>query len=64
MLAQPLGYVEKADLFHAVKAIVATQRDYGRRSGSLPLCCRLVVLAAPVVLTAAALCVVSMQCCC
>ena len=30
-LADPLGYVDKADIFHAIKAIVATQRDYGRR---------------------------------
>ena len=30
-LADPLCYVDKADIFHAVKAIVATQRDYGRR---------------------------------
>lgn len=30
-LADPLGYVDKEDIFHAVKAIVATQRDYGRR---------------------------------
>ncbi|XP_002971474.2 sulfite reductase [ferredoxin], chloroplastic [Selaginella moellendorffii] len=30
-LAEPLGYVSKDDLLHAVKAIVATQRDYGRR---------------------------------
>ncbi|KAI8462259.1 MAG: sulfite reductase [Monoraphidium minutum] len=30
-LADPLGYVAKDDIFHAVKAIVATQRDYGRR---------------------------------
>lgn len=30
-LADPLGYVDKDDIFHAVKAIVATQRDYGRR---------------------------------
>ncbi len=30
-LADPLGYVDKADIFHAVKAIVAVQRDYGRR---------------------------------
>jgi sulfite reductase beta subunit-like hemoprotein len=26
-----LGYVPKEDIFYAVKAIVATQRDYGRR---------------------------------
>eukprot|EP00882_Tetradesmus_deserticola_P000943 GHRQ01001023.1.p1 GENE.GHRQ01001023.1~~GHRQ01001023.1.p1 ORF type:complete len:405 (+),score=207.17 GHRQ01001023.1:218-1432(+) len=30
-LADPLGYVGKDDIFHAIKAIVATQRDYGRR---------------------------------
>lgn len=30
-LAEPLGYVDKDDIFHVVKAIVATQRDYGRR---------------------------------
>eukprot|EP00199_Chlamydomonas_sp_CCMP681_P001144 CAMPEP_0119104240 /NCGR_PEP_ID=MMETSP1180-20130426/2497_1 /TAXON_ID=3052 ORGANISM="Chlamydomonas cf sp, Strain CCMP681" /NCGR_SAMPLE_ID=MMETSP1180 /ASSEMBLY_ACC=CAM_ASM_000741 /LENGTH=693 /DNA_ID=CAMNT_0007088937 /DNA_START=41 /DNA_END=2122 /DNA_ORIENTATION=- len=30
-LADPLGYVDKDDLMHAVKAVVATQRDYGRR---------------------------------
>ncbi|KAK9862992.1 hypothetical protein WJX84_009420, partial [Apatococcus fuscideae] len=30
-VADPLGYVPKEDIFHAVKAIVATQRDYGRR---------------------------------
>jgi hypothetical protein len=30
-LADPLGYVDKDDIFHAVKAIVAAQRDYGRR---------------------------------
>ncbi|GFR49142.1 hypothetical protein Agub_g11159 [Astrephomene gubernaculifera] len=30
-LAEPLGYVDKDDIFHAVKAIVAAQRDYGRR---------------------------------
>ncbi|PNW79763.1 hypothetical protein CHLRE_08g365692v5 [Chlamydomonas reinhardtii] len=30
-LADPLGYVDKDDLFHAVKAVVAVQRDYGRR---------------------------------
>lgn len=31
LLAQPLGYVDKEDVLYAVKAIVATQRDYGRR---------------------------------
>ncbi|GMH33187.1 hypothetical protein BSKO_01021 [Bryopsis sp. KO-2023] len=30
-LADPLGYVDKDDIYHAIKAIVATQRDYGRR---------------------------------
>ncbi len=30
-LADALGYVPKEDIFHALKAIVATQRDYGRR---------------------------------
>ncbi len=30
-LADPLGFVAKEDIFHALKAIVATQRDYGRR---------------------------------
>lgn len=30
-LADPLGYVDKEDIFHAIKAIVAAQRDYGRR---------------------------------
>ena len=30
-LADPLGYYDKDDILHAVKAIVATQRDYGRR---------------------------------
>lgn len=30
-LADALGYVPKEDIFHAIKAIVATQRDYGRR---------------------------------
>jgi sulfite reductase (ferredoxin) len=30
-LADPLGFVPKEDIFHVVKAIVATQRDYGRR---------------------------------
>lgn len=30
-LADPIGYVDKDDIFHAMKAIVATQRDYGRR---------------------------------
>mmetsp|Transcript_19310 Transcript_19310/g.32460 ORF Transcript_19310/g.32460 Transcript_19310/m.32460 type:complete len:731 (+) Transcript_19310:143-2335(+) len=31
LLAVDLGYVPKEDIFYAVKAIVATQRDYGRR---------------------------------
>jgi sulfite reductase (ferredoxin) len=31
-LADPIGYVNKADIYDAVKAIVATQRDYGDRS--------------------------------
>jgi sulfite reductase (ferredoxin) len=30
-LADPIGYVPKEDLFSALKAIVACQRDYGRR---------------------------------
>jgi sulfite reductase beta subunit-like hemoprotein len=30
-LADPIGYVDKEDIFHAVKAITAAQRDYGRR---------------------------------
>lgn len=30
-LADPLGFVAKEDIYHAIKAIVATQRDYGRR---------------------------------
>jgi sulfite reductase (ferredoxin) len=30
-LADPIGYVDKADLYDAVKAVVATQRDYGDR---------------------------------
>ncbi|KAJ4840302.1 transcriptional regulatory protein [Turnera subulata] len=30
-LAEPLGYVPKEDILYAVKAIVVTQRDYGRR---------------------------------
>eukprot|EP00887_Chlorella_sp_A99_P005732 scaffold1.g5732.t1 len=30
-LAEPLGFVPAADIFHAVKAVVAVQRDYGRR---------------------------------
>ncbi|GAB4817544.1 hypothetical protein N2152v2_004590 [Parachlorella kessleri] len=30
-LADPLGFVPAADVFHLVKAVVATQRDYGRR---------------------------------
>lgn len=30
--ADPIGYVEKADVYDLVKAIVATQRDYGDRT--------------------------------
>lgn len=30
-LADELGYVSKDDILYVVKAIVATQRDYGRR---------------------------------
>ncbi|MBD3880673.1 sulfite reductase, ferredoxin dependent [Phormidium tenue FACHB-886] len=30
-LADPIGYVDKADVYDAIKAIVATQRDYGDR---------------------------------
>lgn len=30
-LADPLGFVPVDDVFHVVKAIVAVQRDYGRR---------------------------------
>ena len=30
-MADALGFVAKEDILHAVKAIVATQRDYGRR---------------------------------
>ena len=30
-MASPIGYVDKADIFYAVKAIACTQRDYGRR---------------------------------
>ena len=30
-LAEPLGFVPSDDIFHAVKAVVAVQRDYGRR---------------------------------
>lgn len=30
-MADGLGFVHKDDIFHALKAIVATQRDYGRR---------------------------------
>jgi sulfite reductase (ferredoxin) len=30
-LADPLGFVPADDVFHAVKAVVAVQRDYGRR---------------------------------
>lgn len=31
-LADPIGYVERADVYDLVKAIVATQRDYGDRA--------------------------------
>lgn len=31
-VADPIGYVDKADVFDLVKAIVATQRDYGDRA--------------------------------
>jgi sulfite reductase (ferredoxin) len=31
-LADPIGYVDAIDIYDAVKAIVATQRDYGDRS--------------------------------
>jgi sulfite reductase (ferredoxin) len=31
-VADPIGYVDKADVFDLVKAVVATQRDYGDRS--------------------------------
>mgnify|MGYP000490872319 CR=1 FL=1 len=30
-IADPIGYVAKADVYNAVKAVVATQRDYGDR---------------------------------
>nr|QKY14996.1 sulfite reductase [ferredoxin] (SIR) [Polytomella parva] len=30
-LADHIGYVDKDDIFHAVKAVLAAQRDYGRR---------------------------------
>jgi sulfite reductase (ferredoxin) len=30
-VADPIGYVEKADIYDFIKAIVATQRDYGDR---------------------------------
>jgi sulfite reductase (ferredoxin) len=30
-IADPIGYVDKADVYDVVKAIVATQRDYGDR---------------------------------
>ena len=30
-LTEPLGYVDKDDIYHIMKAILATQRDYGRR---------------------------------
>ncbi len=31
-LADPIGYVDKADVYDLIKAIVATQRDYGDRA--------------------------------
>ncbi len=31
-IADPIGYVEKDDIYEVVKAIVATQRDYGDRT--------------------------------
>ncbi|HEY9642485.1 MAG TPA: sulfite reductase, ferredoxin dependent [Coleofasciculaceae cyanobacterium] len=31
-LADPIGYVDQSDIYDAVKAIVATQRDYGDRA--------------------------------
>jgi sulfite reductase (ferredoxin) len=31
-IADPIGYVDKADIYDLMKAIVATQRDYGDRS--------------------------------
>lgn len=31
-MADPIGYVDKADVYDLVKAIVATQRDYGDRT--------------------------------
>ena len=31
LLAQPLGFVKTEDILYAVKAIVCTQRDNGRR---------------------------------
>lgn len=31
-VADPIGYVDKADIYDVVKAIVATQRDYGDRA--------------------------------
>ncbi|BAY28703.1 sulfite reductase, ferredoxin dependent [Nostoc carneum NIES-2107] len=31
-LADPIGYVDKSDVYEIVKAIVATQRDYGDRT--------------------------------
>jgi sulfite reductase (ferredoxin) len=31
-IADPIGYVDKADVYDLVKAIVATQRDYGDRT--------------------------------
>ena len=31
-ISDPIGYVEKDDIYHLIKAIVATQRDYGDRA--------------------------------
>jgi sulfite reductase (ferredoxin) len=31
-IADPIGYVDKADVYELIKAIVATQRDYGDRT--------------------------------
>jgi len=46
LLAVPMGYVAKEDIFYAVKAIVATQRDYGRRDDRKQVL-TLTLLAAP-----------------
>lgn len=37
-LADPLGFVKADDIFHAVKAVVAVQRDYGRRDDRKQVC--------------------------